>query len=65
MANHKTYRPLDDNLVTMTTSKAFHYFRARRDKIRFVFDTLWFVDKIIVADRVILHQIWTEVQSMT
>ena len=100
-AEHKTYSPLDDRWVILTTSPAFHYFRARRDEIRFTFDPPKFVDKITVEDRVsdslwyslhiwpfevcrqdhrrrqgkwffvihnpetILHQIWTEVQSMT
>ena len=36
----------------LTTSKAFHYFRARRDEIRFAFDPPQFVDKITVEDRV-------------
>ena len=31
---HKTYSPLDDRWVILTTSKAFHYFRARQDEIR-------------------------------
>ena len=51
----------------LTTSKAFHYFRVRRDEIRFAFDFL-VLDKITVQDRVndsLLHQIWTEVQSIT
>ena len=47
-----TYSPLDDRWVILTTSKAFDYFRARRDEIRFVFDPLQFVDKITVEDRV-------------
>ena len=37
-AKHKTYSLLDDLWVILSTSKAFHYFRARRDEIRFVFD---------------------------
>ena len=37
-AEYKTYSPLDDRWVIMTTSKAFHYFRARQDEIRFAFD---------------------------
>ena len=52
MAKHKTYSPLDDRLVILTTSKAFHYFQARRDEIRFAFDPRKFVDKINVEDRV-------------
>ena len=48
---HKTYSPLDDRWVIPTTSKAFHYFRARRDEIRFAFDPPKFVDKINVEDR--------------
>ena len=47
-----TYSPLDDRRVILTTSKAFHYFRARRDEIRFAFDPPKFVDKITVEDRV-------------
>ena len=35
-----------------TTSKAFHYFRARRDEIRFAFDPPKIVDKITVEDMV-------------
>ena len=31
---HKTYSPLDDHLFILTTSKAFHYFQARRDENR-------------------------------
>ena len=34
-AKHKTYSPLHDHWVMLT---AFHYFGARRDEIRFVFD---------------------------
>ena len=30
---HKTYRPLDDNWVILSMSKAFDYFSARRDKM--------------------------------
>ena len=37
-AKHKTYSPLDDCWVILTTSKVFHYFRDRRDEIRFAFD---------------------------
>ena len=48
---HKTYSPPDDRWVILTTSKAFHYFRARRDEIRFVFNPPKFVDKITVEDR--------------
>ena len=44
--------PLDDRWVILTTSKAFHYFRARRDEIRFAFDPTKFVNKITVEDRV-------------
>ena len=51
-AEHKTYSPLDDRLVILTTSKAFHYFRARRYEIRFAFDPPKFVNKITVEDRV-------------
>ena len=36
-AKHKTYRPLDDHLVILSTSKAFDYFRAQGDEIRFKF----------------------------
>ena len=50
-AEHKTYSPLDDHWVILTTSKAFDYFRARRDEIRFVYDPLKFADKITVEDR--------------
>ena len=52
MAKHNTYSPLDDYWVILTTSKAFHYFRARLDEIRFAFDPPSFVDKITVEDRV-------------
>ena len=31
-------RPLDDHLTILSTSKAFNYFRARRDEIRCAFD---------------------------
>ena len=34
------YGPLDDHWVILSTSKAFNYFQARRDKIRCVFDFL-------------------------
>ena len=44
MAKHKTYRPLDDHWVILSTSNAFDYFRARRDEIRFTFDPPEFVD---------------------
>ena len=37
-AKHKTYTSLDDSRVILTTSKAFHYFRARRNEIRFAVD---------------------------
>ena len=37
-AKHKTYSPLDDCRVILTTSKAFQYFRARLEEIRFAFD---------------------------
>ena len=37
-AKHKIYRPLDDLWLILSTSKAFDYWRARRDKIRFAFD---------------------------
>ena len=37
---HKAYNPLDDYWVILTTSKAFDYFRARRDEVRFAFDLL-------------------------
>ena len=37
---HKTYSPLDDHWVILTTSKTFHYFRAQRDEIRFAFEQL-------------------------
>ena len=33
-AKHKTYHTLDDHWVKLTSSKAFHYSRARRDEIR-------------------------------
>ena len=33
-----TYSPLDDHWVILTTSKAFYYYRARQDVIRFAFD---------------------------
>ena len=52
MAEHKTYSPLDDGWVILTTSKAFHYLRARRDEIRFAFDPPKFVDKITIEGRV-------------
>ena len=35
---HKTYLPRDDQWVILSTSKAFDYFRARRDEIRFTSD---------------------------
>ena len=34
----KTYRPLDDHWVILSTSKAFNYFRVGRDEIRCAFD---------------------------
>ena len=49
-AKHKTYSPFDDYWVILPTSKAFHYFRAQRDEIRFAFDLPEFVDKITVED---------------
>ena len=51
-AKHKAYRPLDDRWVILRTSKAFLYFRARRDEICCAFDSPQFVDKITVKDRV-------------
>ena len=52
-SKQKTYSPLDDPwVILLTTSKAFHYFRARRDEIRFAFDPPEFVDKITVEDQV-------------
>ena len=51
-AKHKTYSPVDDYRVILTKSKAFHYFQARRDEIRFAFDPPYFVDKITEEDRV-------------
>ena len=51
-AEYKTYSPLDDRWVILTTSRAFHYFRAWRDEIRFAFDPPKSVDKITVEDRV-------------
>ena len=50
-AKHKTYSPLDDRWVILTTTKAFHYFRARREEIRWAFDPPKFVNKITVDDR--------------
>ena len=50
-AKHKTHCPLDDRWVMLTTSKAFYYFRARRDEIRNAFDPPKFVDYITVEDR--------------
>ena len=35
---HKTCRPLDDHWVILSASKAFDYFGARRDEIRFASD---------------------------
>ena len=35
-AKHKTYSPLDDQWIMLSSSKAFNYFRSRRDKIRCV-----------------------------
>ena len=32
---HNTFRPLDDHRVILSTWKAFDYFRARPDEIRF------------------------------
>ena len=46
------YNPLDDRWIILTTSKAFHYFRVRRDEIRSAFDPPQFVDKITVKDQV-------------
>ena len=37
-AKHKTYSPPDYHWTTLTT-KAFHYFRARRDEFRFAFES--------------------------
>ena len=37
-AKHKTDSPLDDQLVILSSSKAFDYFRTRRGEIRCVFD---------------------------
>ena len=53
-ANYKTYCALDDRWVILTTSKAFQYFLARRDEIRFAFDPPKFVHNITVGveDRV-------------
>ena len=49
---HKAYSPLDDHWVILTMSKLFHYFRARRDEIRFTYDPPKFLDKITVEERV-------------
>ena len=43
---------LDDQLVIMSSSKAFNYFRTRLDGIRCVFDPPQLVNKITVEDRV-------------
>ena len=43
--------PIDDRWVILTTLKAFHYFRARQDEIRFAFDPPKFVDNITVEYR--------------
>ena len=51
-AKHKTFSPLEDRWVILTSSKAFDYFRAWRDEIRFAFYPPLFVDKITVQDRV-------------
>ena len=49
-AKHKTYSPLGDHWVIMALSKAFNYFRTRRDKIDCAFDSLRFLSKITVKD---------------
>ena len=38
MAKYNIYSPPDERLVILTTSKGFHYFRARQDEIPFAFD---------------------------
>ena len=43
-AKHKTYSPLDDQWFILSSSKAFNYFRTRRDEIRCVFDPPYFVN---------------------
>ena len=64
-AHRKTNSLLDDRMVILTTTRAFHYLRARRDEIRFTFDLPgeWFFYIYILEP--ILHQIWTEVPSKT
>ena len=49
-AKHKSYRPLDDQWVILSTSNAFYYFQTRRDEIRFAFDPPCFVNYITVYD---------------
>ena len=51
-AKHKTYSAIDDHWVILTTSKAFYYFQAWRDEIRFAFAHPQYVNKITVEDRV-------------
>ena len=38
MAKHKTYCPVDDQWVILSSSKAFNYFLTRRDESRCVFE---------------------------
>ena len=40
----KTCRPLDDHWVILMPSKAFNYFRARRNEIPYAFDLPFIVD---------------------
>ena len=42
---------LNNHCVILSTSKAFHYFRARRNEFRFAFDPPYFVDYVTVEDR--------------
>ena len=71
MAKHKTYSPLDDQCVTLSMSKAFNDFRARRDEIRlsFLLSVVCRLDQGRKPDErflqkhifeTIFHQIWTK-----
>ena len=44
-AKNKTFSHLDDQWVILSSSKAFKYFRTRRDKIWCVFDPIFKVNK--------------------
>ena len=51
-AKHKFYSSLDDQWIILSSSKAFDYFRTRRDEIGCVFNPPYFVNQINVEDRV-------------